>query len=153
MRILLVEDFVHKRERLCAALRHHVGDTLELRSAASVQSAIHALTEERFDVVVLDMSLPVFEYSPVEDGFTHLSFGGRDILDHVSRQVPATPVIVVTAFERFGETEDAMTLEELDRDLRTEFPEVYRGSVWYRDIEQQWERDLAGFLLDITKGS
>lgn len=75
MRILIVEDDDIKCELLSSFFKEELAD-LSLVRAASYQAGVSQLTTETFDLVLLDMTLPVsdLELSPV--GMEWLTFGG-----------------------------------------------------------------------------
>lgn len=145
MRILLVEDDSHKREEVVAFILKLQLDCI-VETANSIQTGIDAVRRSAADLVLLDMSLPVFDYSVTEDGFKHVSFGGRDFLDFLERATIQTKVIVLTAFDRFSEGADAVTLEKLSEELCREFPDHYVGSIWYSTLHDDWKARLAELL-------
>lgn len=81
MPILLVED-----DR---ALREALADTLELAGyaciqAANAQEAILALKKQAFSLVVSDINMPGMD--------------GQELLSHIVKNAPGTPVVLMTAF-------------------------------------------------------
>jgi CheY-like chemotaxis protein len=151
MRVLIVEDDTHKGAQIVKhLLRRYVDWEVDVR--ASVQAAISALQASgRYDLVLLDMSLPVFDYTSVEDGLSHLAFGGRDVLDFIDRQDTKTPIIVITAFERFGEGPDAPSLEQLHEKLSVEYAGNYVGSVWFSTLEDTWQNQLDELIAEVSR--
>ncbi|WP_303312786.1 response regulator [Hymenobacter sp. BT730] len=141
MKILLIEDDEHKWERL----KNFLESTLEfpeLILAKSVQEGLTSLRHFVPDLMVLDMSLPVFTYSAKEQGFQHSSYAGKDILEHLFHFDINVPVIIFTAFDRFGDDNNAVTLSELDLEFKRDYPEQYVGCVWYNSLEDGWQDEL-----------
>ena len=62
MMVLLVEDDEFKAADLTRLLHENLPPH-QVTRAASVTSALRAITSDRFDLVVLDMSLPTFDPS------------------------------------------------------------------------------------------
>lgn len=145
MRLILVEDDEHKERRIEEFI-NSVFTNVILTKARSIQSGIKALEAYIPDLILLDMSLPVFDYSPGEQGFQHLSYGGRDIMDYIDGYDMQVPVIVVTAFNRFGDETDAFSLEELGTQLGKEYPNLYSGIVWYNALEDIWKNQLISLI-------
>jgi CheY-like chemotaxis protein len=146
--ILVIEDDEHKLERMLAFLRGLVLHTdLSIEVARSVRSGIECLIRFIPDLILLDMSLPVFDYSPRERGFQHLSYGGRDILDFLDEQDNCVPVVIVTAFETFGRDTEAMNLTELNVLLLNQYPDLYRGTVSYGALQDVWQEDLTRIIV------
>lgn len=97
MRVLLVEDDEFKSADLSRMLDEILGDHEQYR-AASVTSALKAVTEHSFDLVVLDMSLPTFDLSGPGGGGSPQGQGGVEVL-RLSRRLKHTcPFIVVTQY-------------------------------------------------------
>ena len=67
----------------------------------------------------------------------------RSILRQMDRRDIRIPVILVTQFDRFGEASDLLTLEQLDLQLGSEFPGIYRGAVYYNPAVAGWEEALS----------
>lgn len=149
MKVLVVEDDDVKRYQIEAFIRSRLAHAV-LESARSLQSALELVGTFNPDVVLLDMSMPAFDVSAAEDGFEHLPFAGREFLEHLDLQGVSPCVIVVTSFRSFGKGADAMTLPQLDAQLSTDYADVYRGSVSYSSIGDEWQSHLAQVLDSIT---
>jgi CheY-like chemotaxis protein len=145
MKILLVEDDTNKMQRLANEVRRIRPDT-QIVEARSYQRGLTYLMNEPFDYVLLDMSLPVFDITPEEDGFQVDPFSGRNILSEMERKSILIPTAVITMFETFGEGDDLMTLEELDKQLAIRHPSIYRGAIYYNSSEINWKDALKRLL-------
>lgn len=78
-RLLLVEDDVVERECLAALLRNR---GFVVTPAADGEAAIHALSSERFDVILCDIDLP--------------GFSGVELLSDFARLAPQASVILMS---------------------------------------------------------
>ena len=148
-RILIVEDDNNKRGQLQQLIRDQFPET-EMVIARSLQSGIRALRNEELRLVILDMTLPNFDQGPDESGGSTHAFGGREFLGQMERFSISVPVIVVTQFESFGIGSEAMTLEQLDRQLRTDYGSVYQGKVYYHAAIQGWKQELSELMKRIV---
>ena len=148
MKILIVEDDENKLERISHYLRS-LPETPSLTKRKSYKSGLKALLSEPVDLVILDMSLPIFEITRDEDGFEFEPFAGRDLLAEMKRKGIRTKVLVVTQFEAFGEGSDAMKLPELNVSLQQTFPELYLGCVYYTPSQSNWKEEIAAHLKDL----
>jgi len=145
MKILLVEDDPNKSGKI----RHFIGDSIpgaELVCRPSYQSGLAAALGERFDLILLDMSLPTYDIHGADQGNRTRAFGGREILDALKRRGSRLRVAVVTQFETFGDGADAMTLGQLNEQLRREYPDNYVGTVFYQPSETTWQQEMARLL-------
>ncbi|MFZ1220508.1 MAG: hypothetical protein WAO00_14535 [Chthoniobacterales bacterium] len=145
MRILIVEDDENKLERISQYLED-LPDKPYLTKRKSYKSGLKALLSQPVDLVILDMSLPIFEITRDEDGFEFEPFAGRDLLAEMKRKGIRTKVLVVTQFEAFGEGSDAMKLPELNVSLQETFPDLYLGCVYYTPSRSNWKDEITGHL-------
>jgi CheY-like chemotaxis protein len=142
MRVLLVEDDENKRSQMIRLLREDLAID-DVQIAASYIGGVDRVLKERFDLVVLDMTLPTYEVNADDEGGRPRAFGGRDILLQMKRRGLATPVIVVTQFDKFGDRGESKTRAELDIELAKAHPIIYRGMVYYNSALEGWKDDLA----------
>src|SRR5438270_11187169 len=95
--ILLVEDDETARSFMVPMLRD---EGYEVREAATLAAAHHAVDRDEADIIVLDVQLP--------DGY------GPSLLERVSRERPGMPVIVVTGYGDIDMAVEAMKLGAMD---------------------------------------
>jgi hypothetical protein len=98
------------------------------------------------DFIVLDMNLPNCDVTLEESGGRLQQFAGRELLRQMCRRQLSRHVIVVTAFDYFGEGQDKITLPELDKELRADFSDNYRGAVYYHPTLDDWKRSLPDMI-------
>lgn len=145
MKILLIEDDLNKMRRIAAEIQGFRNDIL-VSEARSYRSGMQHLMSDKFDFVLVDMSLPTFDITRDEDGFQIDPFSGRTILAEMDRKGINTKTLVITMFETFGEDKDLMTLAELDRELREQYPQIYVGAIYYNSAEVNWKDGLKKVL-------
>ena len=95
--VLLVEDVVSQVSSTVFRLE----DELECRVVAvvSVEAALEKLSQERFDVIIVDVKIPIVEHGEFRD------FGGVELVDRLHRMPDdhlnlLTPYIFLTAQQR-----------------------------------------------------
>lgn len=141
MNTLLVEDDDDKRQQIASFLKELF--TSEVTEAVSVQSGVRALMKQKFDLVILDMSMTTFDpTSSDKTGGRPQSFGGREILLQMKRRGVESKAIVVTQYDLFGQGSEVKTLEELDKELRESFPVNYVGAIFYSSRFSGWQDKL-----------
>ncbi len=145
MKILIIEDDSNKMQRISNEIREIKTDAL-ITEARSYQSGMQLLMSVKFDFLLLDMSLPIFDISPEEDGFRVDPFSGRNILGEMFRKDVIVPTVVITMFETFGDGSDLMTLDELDKELSENYSSIYKGVIYYNSSEINWKESLKTFM-------
>src|SRR5687767_1327826 len=124
MNILLVEDDERKRRQVADVLTA-AATGAHVEEARSLRSALRQLEGSKWDLVILDMSIPTFDISRDEQGGRTQSLGGRDLLRHMRRLRVDSPVVVLTQYDQVGEGETAMDLNQLNHLLRAEHGASY----------------------------
>lgn len=150
MKVLLVEDDENKRRQVAKTIEA-ADSAATVTEARSLRSGLQCLENERWDFVVLDMSIPAFDITPDETGGRPQALGGRDLLRHMRRLKITSPVVVLTQFDEFGEGQRAMILDELDRLLKREHGSSYLGAIVYNVVYDQWRKALADTVTALAK--
>jgi CheY-like chemotaxis protein len=146
MRVLLVEDDENKRSQVSAFVRE-TAPHIQLEIARSLQSGLAIVRASPApDLILLDMTLPTYDVGPDEPGGQIHPLGGRQFLAQMDRFDINVPVVVVTQFETFDEDRDAMTLRDLDVELRKRFANVYKGTVYYHAAIADWKELLLRYI-------
>lgn len=142
MKILLVEDDLHKAQHIRDHIKNSYGEKITIKTARSYQTGLHAVMTESYDTILLDMSLPNYDISASEDGYHFDAFAGRNILSEMKRKNIVSNVVIITQYDTLGEGEDRMTLDELREQLSNMFPGLYKGAVYYSSGETNWKDAL-----------
>jgi len=148
MRILIIEDDEEKIGDLIDWVKLAY-DSPTVLQARSLHTGKSAALDKSIDLILLDMTMRNYERSVEEEGGRPHFFAGREILRRMSRERVATPVIVVTQFDRFGDEDDYRTLAELKNELLSRFSN-YVGTIHYRANVDDWRsmlNDMVGGVL------
>ena len=94
---LIVEDDEYKASDIARAVEESV-DPVTLHRAGSVTSALRKITQQRFDLVLLDMSLPTFDLSGPGGGGSPQGQGGLEVLRLAKRQEHKSRFVVITQY-------------------------------------------------------
>lgn len=142
MKILVIEDDENKRQQLVKFLES-INSHCQLTIQTSYNSALKSvLSKEKWNLILLDMTMPTYDISLNEDGGRPQHYAGRAILRQMKRHSIKTPVIVVTQFDVFGEGTERMTRDELDKQLQSDHPKIYLGMVYYNAAVDGWKNEL-----------
>lgn len=151
IKILLIEDNPHKRDRILSFLDGS-DINVNVQHAGSFTSGYRLMTsDEPFDLILMDMSLPTYDKSSSESGGRFRTLGGREVARKAYRKGVTTPVLFVTQYNAFSEGDVSHTLDTLDAELRTEFGDKYRGIVQYDSSQSMWKQKISDVLCFIDK--
>lgn len=101
MLALLVEDDDPKRRHILSFLKDNFPE-ININIARSVRSAIMALEQNAFDLVLLDISLDTYDRGEGESGGRPQTFGGTEVLHYMDMMEITKPVFVITGYEVFA---------------------------------------------------
>ncbi|MDE6055772.1 MAG: hypothetical protein K2G55_18910 [Lachnospiraceae bacterium] len=146
MNVLYVEDEEVKAKEVLASLDERYN--VDFRK--SLSGGLSAIQEKQYDLVLLDMSLPLYDYdSEDEDENDFETFAGIDILEELIRKSRNDKVVVITAFDILGEGENEITMLQLDTNLQEEYREIYLGLIYYDSSSLEWRRTLQSILEEM----
>lgn len=144
-KIILVEDDKKKIDDIKEFL-DSTFDYDDLIYKESYQSGLKELLKEKYDLLLLDMSIPTWDRTPLETGGDYQKFGGYKVLKELIRRNRPTKTILITMFDDFGESDTSVSLEQLNNLLAEEFSENYLGAVYYSSRENKWKDNLKHFI-------
>lgn len=139
--ILLIEDDKKKSDDIINYINNTFTNS-EILLKESYHSGLKTLIREPFDLLLLDMSMPTWDRSPSEAGGEYEKFGGIKILKELARKKKLLPTILITMFDNFGESDNSITLNQMNTVLKNDYGDLYLGSVFYRSDISQWQTDL-----------
>ena len=146
MKILVVEDYHIKERDLRDFVKNHMLSDVEVVVKKSYQGARVCLMKQEFDLILLDMTLPMLKRTTTENGYKINHLAGRDLMEEMKRKGRCFPTIVVTQYRTLGRGKDLITKEALDEELTSRFPTFYLGLVYYQSAAVEWKRDLGRLL-------
>lgn len=136
MKALIIEDDANKLRAINEFMLQHWQTSCTCKM--SFHSGMKALYDESYDLLLLDMSMPMYDVTVRDTGGRPLPLAGRDILFKMRRSNVQTKVVVITQYEDF----EGISLAQLNRDLQHDFPTLYCGSVYYNTTHDTWKEDL-----------
>jgi DNA-binding NarL/FixJ family response regulator len=145
---ILIEDDSKKIEDIKEYVTKQLGCEI-FTVKESYQSGIREILHNDYDLLLLDMSIPTFDKTPVESGGPYEKFGGYKVLREIIRKKRPVKTILITMFDDFGESDLSITLSQIDHSLKQEFSNIYLGSVFYHARENKWQDDLKTIIQEI----
>lgn len=140
MEMLYVEDEQNKARHVIQVLKENI-PTINILLKNSYNAALNEIGRENLDLILLDMSLPLYDVSEareyVEDNDFE-TFAGIDLLEELVRIDSKKNVIIITAFDVLGEDDNRINLAQLDKKMKKEYPDNYRGIIYYNSSSLEW---------------
>lgn len=139
MNILYVEDEEEKAKEIVTYLCEK--NNVDLKRSYS--SGVSAIYDKIYDLILLDMSLPLYDYGlEDEDENEFDTFAGIDIIEELVRLERTEKVAIITAFDILGENDKKIDIYQLDQRLRNEYATNYIGTIFYNVSSLEWKREL-----------
>jgi DNA-binding NarL/FixJ family response regulator len=143
--ILLIEDDHKKMDDIKSFLETKFPNT-SLTIKESYQSGLRTIIQDKFDLLLLDMSLPTWKSIEFEDMGSFEKFGGMNIMKEMQRRDIKVKTILITMFDDFGESDSSITLPQIDQFLRLDFSDFYLGYIFYNSRSNDWTEKLEKVL-------
>ncbi|MGT2455436.1 response regulator [Cupriavidus basilensis] len=145
-KVLIIEDDDPKLDQIVEYLTQSSGN-FDMTVAKSLNSACRQIDDNAFDVVLLDMSIPTFDGGKTANATgRQRTYGGKDFLTYMWEMENETPVIVVTQYNDFPGEDGALDMTQLHAQLDGEFPDVYKGHVYFEHNSDAWKSKLDRML-------
>ncbi len=138
--ILVVEDDVLKSTQIISFIKS-INNNVDITKRESLNSALSEVAKTKFDLIVLDMSLPTFDNNEAEN---FQPYGGLLFLDEAKRKKYTFDVVIVTQYASFGEGIGEMTFQEINETCENKYPN-YKGIIYY--LDDSWKKELEKFIL------
>ncbi|WP_342575426.1 response regulator [Solibacillus sp. FSL K6-1781] len=151
MKILLVEDDFNKIFKIEDFLKKEF-NKINITTSNSYNSGLRKILTDKFDLILLDMTMPTFDKTNGSSGGKPIQYAGKEILNQMKRKKNNTPVIVITQYSSFGESNNSKSFNELKEELKAEFSNILLEMIYYESSKSDWEvqvkSTLKNFLND-----
>ncbi len=137
MNILIVEDNKNKLAQVSLFLKEYYPDCI-IEYVESFKAGVNKVYENKWDLIILDITLPIYTVTPIEDGGAAKPVGGKEIMKRMLNRHVFIPVIVITLFETFDGGK--ISLDSLNKEFEKDFSKIWRGTVFYESDD--WRIDL-----------
>ncbi|BDU26849.1 hypothetical protein [Flavobacterium sp. GSB-24] len=146
MKILIIEDDKIKIERLSSFL-----ESQKIVIKESFQSGMLELKSnyQVYDLLILDMTIPLWEKGLNDLGGNYEQFGGEKILREMNRRKILLPTILFTMFDVFPTKEGNLTFDEINTIFKNQFDSFYIGAVFYNANEDNWQIDMSTLISEL----
>lgn len=148
MKVLIIEDNHNKLKQIKAFMKKVYPDAF-IHDALSYTAGLRRIYDEEWNLLLLDMSLPIYDMSQQETGGDKKSIAGKEIMNRMIYRRKVIPTIVITQFDTFGENE--LSINTLNKEFAESLSEVWHGTVNYEDSTNKWMIELKKLLDEVFK--
>lgn len=148
MEILYVEDEQNKARQVIQVIKENI-PSVNILLRTSYNAALMEVGKENLDLILLDMSLPLYDVSEAmeyEEDNDFETFAGIDLLEELVRIDSKKKVIIITAFDVLGEDDNRINLTQLDEKMKKEYCNNYRGIIYYNSSSLEWCHKLVELI-------
>lgn len=151
MRILIIDD----DETKCIEIEKFIFDLdylkLTLTKKQSWQSGFIEIKENgyNYDFLILDMSMPRYDSGIADSNEEFETYAGWEILKEMKRNKTEIPTCLFTQYDYFGEGPDAVDRDTIHLELVKEFPEFYKGVVFFKKTNLDWKDKLRKIIVGV----
>lgn len=148
MNILIIEDN-HSKLKQIKSFMKKMYPASSIHDALSYTAGLRRIYDEKWDLLILDMSLPVYDMSQQETGGDKKSIAGKEIMKRMIYRKKIIPTIVITQFDTFGENE--ISIKTLNDEFKEFLSEVWCGTINYEESTNKWMIELKGLLEKVMR--
>ena len=145
MKTLIIEDDSHKLLKIKKFFSNEFPNIM-YDIKGSYSSSVKALMEEKYDIAIIDMTLPTYEKNINDAGGRLRSFGGKDIIRQFKKRSIDIDFIILTQFTSFSDDGLAVSIESIAEDIGSKFPDQYLGTIVMEALNSKWENDLKNLI-------
>ena len=110
-------------------------------------AALFALGKSAYEMVLLDMSLPLYDLNGEDEGINEFeAFGGIEILDEIQRKELSVKVLVITAFDVIEDDTKKIQLKQLDQQMKANYTDIYLGCIHYDQSSLEWKAEVKKYI-------
>ena len=151
MKILFVEDENIKRRDIMNYLSTDLNIN-DIDVVHSLMGGMLALKKKNYKMVLLDMSLPLYDINGEDEEINEFeAFGGIEILDEIERKELDVKVLVITAFDVIEDDTKKIRLDQLDNQMKANYARFYLGCIHYDQSSLEWKYELKKYLKENYK--
>lgn len=152
MKILLVEDEIHKRDEIIGCVELVFGYPPDV--VGSVQSAVIKAAEEDYDLIILDMALPTFGDCAEDSKKGHdQAQGGVEVLRALKGAGKEKKIIVVTQYPDFYIGGTRVKLKDSAKIIKEKYNQDIVGAVLYNYKSSMTIRKIVASLRGVNEST
>lgn len=141
MKVLIVEDDDHKLNDIINIVKN-VRQDMIIETAHSVASGVQNAVDCKYDLILLDMTIPNFDQIDGSDGGPSYKNGGEMIVRELIDEGVEFKCMVITQYETFNNE----TIDQISERITNICGDNYLGYVKYSTMDESWKADLKAII-------
>lgn len=149
VKILIVEDDKFKLDSIRSHLINILGNKLDIEECQALSSAASSLCEQRFDVVIIDMSIHSHEPQKGAGSPVPLPSGGLDVLFEVEFLGHKSICIILTQYMDIQIEGVPVPVAEAVNEIREKFGIVVAACFQYNESGSEWKDGIKRVVSEL----
>lgn len=141
MKILIAEDNNFKKQKILEHIKSKLQDA-DIVETYSFTTAWQTILNNEYDLIILDMSLPTFDITGVENGGDFRALGGKEIAKKMKRRRISAPFVFITHYKNFSDDINTYTFDSLRAELLTDYPKQCLEFIYFSSNSSEWRNQL-----------
>lgn len=138
MKIMIIEDNEHKRKKIKDFILN-LSDDIHIDEAYSYTTGLKKCLNNKYQLLILDMTMPTYEKSQSESGGTFRTYGGKEIIRQLKRKNKELPFVIVSQYSKFSDNTTTLSLDEISKQLKDVSPNFFIETVLYDTSSSNWK--------------
>ena len=149
MKIICIEDQLSKLNSIVSFLNKQ--GFFSVTQAINYQRGMSELSTDIYDLLLLDMSMPIANYEYRFDTFN--SFAGLAVLREIKRKKIDIKVVIITGFNDFVTDNESTTVsfDKLKKQIEKDFNDICIGYILYSAVSVEWQSKLLKIMGEMKK--
>lgn len=141
MKIMIIEDNEHKRKKIKDFI-NKLDKNIDIDEAYSYSTGLKKCLINKYDLLLLDMTMPIYEKSSSETGGSFRTYGGKEIVRQLKRKKKELPFVIVSQYSKFNDNTTTLTLDEISEQLKEIAAEYFIETILYDTSSSNWKARL-----------
>lgn len=143
---LIIEDDKFKLDNIRSLLRETIGEELKIDECRALSTAASLLSKERYDFVIIDMSIHSHEPEAGAGSPVPLPSGGLDVLFEINYLNHRSLCIVLTQYTDIQIEGIPIPIDLAAAEIREKFDINVCACIQYSENSQDWTQQIIGII-------
>jgi CheY-like chemotaxis protein len=145
--ILLVEDDRFKSSGIIEFIKSVLGQ-VNITCASSLVEAVDSITENIYDLVLVDMAIPSHPIVPGEGAPISYLSGGLEVILELNSNGRHDPCVIITQYYEIEVSGQFISIDNAVDEINKHLDCRIYGCIQYTEGENNWKKELKEFLVN-----